>query len=142
MEGTPTVQEAERFLFAEARLLDERRFEEWESLFTDDAVYWVPIDPGRDPSHAVAIIYDDRKRLHERVYRLTQTPVLDQNPASRTIRAKRATWAEIPGISAITITAGPLPATYTRLVRPSSVMLRFSKSASSSRSVIFGVEVL
>ena len=83
---TPTAAEAERFLFAEARLLDERRFEEWEALFTDDAVYWLPIDPDADPARAVAIIYDDRKRLHERVYRLTKTPVLDQNPASRTIR--------------------------------------------------------
>lgn len=86
MTGAPTVQEAERFLFAEARLLDERRFEEWETLFTDDAVYWLPIDPDVDPARAVAIIYDDRKRLHERVYRLVRTPVLDQNPASRTIR--------------------------------------------------------
>lgn len=80
-----TIQETERFLFAEARLLDERRFEEWEALFTDDAVYWLPVDPEADPSRSVAIIYDDRKRLHERVYRLTKTPVLDQNPASRTI---------------------------------------------------------
>ena len=86
MADAPTVQEAERFLFAEARLLDERRFEEWEALFTDDAVYWLPIDPDRDPARSVAIIYDDRKRLHERVYRLTKTPVLDQNPPSRTIR--------------------------------------------------------
>ncbi|MGQ0568427.1 MAG: aromatic-ring-hydroxylating dioxygenase subunit beta [Armatimonadota bacterium] len=85
MADAPTVQEVERFLFAEARLLDERRFEEWEALFTDDAVYWLPIDPDQDPSRSVAIIYDDRKRLHERVYRLSRTPVLDQNPASRTI---------------------------------------------------------
>jgi 3-phenylpropionate/cinnamic acid dioxygenase small subunit len=83
---TLTVQDAERFLFAEARLLDERRFDEWEALFTDDAVYWLPIDPALAPAHAVAIIYDDRKRLHERVYRLTKTPVLDQNPPSRTLR--------------------------------------------------------
>ncbi|MDR7481123.1 MAG: aromatic-ring-hydroxylating dioxygenase subunit beta [Armatimonadota bacterium] len=81
-----TVPEAERFLFAEARLLDERRFEEWEALFTDDAVYWLPIDPEKEPAAAVAIIYDDRRRLHERVYRLTRTPVLDQNPPSRTLR--------------------------------------------------------
>ena len=32
-------------------------------------------------------------------------------PASRTQRAKRATWGLMPGISVITITAGPLPAT-------------------------------
>ncbi len=81
-----TVEEAERFLVAEARLLDERRFEEWEALFTDDAVYWVPMDPQRDPTDTVSIAYDDRKRLHERVYRLLRTPVLDQNPPSRTLR--------------------------------------------------------
>ncbi len=34
-----TVEEAERFLVAEAWLLDERRFEEWEQLFTDGGVY-------------------------------------------------------------------------------------------------------
>lgn len=80
-----TAEEAERFLIAEARLLDDRRFDEWEGLFADDGVYWLPIDPTRDPSGAISIIHDDRKRLHERVYRLTQTPVLDQNPPSRTI---------------------------------------------------------
>lgn len=32
-------------------------------------------------------------------------------PASRTQRANRATWGLMPGISVITITAGPLPAT-------------------------------
>jgi p-cumate 2,3-dioxygenase subunit beta len=80
-----TVDEAARFLTAEARLLDDRRFDEWETLFADDGVYWLPIDPERDPSSGISIIYDDRKRLHERVYRLTQTPVLDQNPPSRTI---------------------------------------------------------
>ncbi len=84
--GTLTVMEAERFVFAEARLLDERRFDEWEALFTDDATYWVPIDPTKDSGQGIAIISDDRKRLHERVYRLTQTPVLDQNPPSRTMR--------------------------------------------------------
>lgn len=81
-----TVDAAERFLVTEARLLDERRFDAWEALFTDDGVYWVPIDPDRDPARAVSIIYDDRQRIHERVYRLTRTPVLDQNPPSRTIR--------------------------------------------------------
>lgn len=81
-----TVPDAERFLFVEARLLDERRFNEWEALFTDDGSYWVPIDPTKESGQSISIISDDRKRLHERVYRLTQTPVLDQNPPSRTMR--------------------------------------------------------
>lgn len=72
-------------LISEARLLDDRRFDEWEALFADDGVYWLPIDPEKNPSTAISIIYDDRKRLHERVYRLTKTPVLDQNPHSRTV---------------------------------------------------------
>lgn len=85
-DGTLGVEEAERFLFAEARLLDERRFDEWEALFTDDGVYVVPIDPGKEPGNSVSIIYDDRRRLTERVFRQMKTPVLDQNPPSRTIR--------------------------------------------------------
>jgi biphenyl 2,3-dioxygenase beta subunit len=34
--------EIQRFLFAEARLLDDRRFDEWLALFTEDCRYWVP----------------------------------------------------------------------------------------------------
>lgn len=79
------VDDAERFLIAEARLLDDRRFDEWEALFTDDGVYWLPIDAAREAAGSISIIFDDRRRLHEWVYRLTQTPVLDQNPPSRTI---------------------------------------------------------
>ncbi len=78
-------EEAERFLIAEARLLDEHRFDEWEALFADDGIYWLPIDPEKGPSSAISLIYDDRKRLHERVYRLTKTPLLDQTPPSRTV---------------------------------------------------------
>ena len=38
--------EVERFLYREARLLDERRFEEWMNLFAEDGYYWVPAAPG------------------------------------------------------------------------------------------------
>ncbi len=44
------------------------------------------MDPARDPTDSISIIFDDRRRIHERVYRLTKTPVLDQNPPSRTLR--------------------------------------------------------
>jgi 3-phenylpropionate/cinnamic acid dioxygenase small subunit len=36
-------QEVEDFLFGEAELLDERRYEEWLELFTEDARYWMPM---------------------------------------------------------------------------------------------------
>jgi len=36
-------QEIEEFLYAEAELLDERRFEDWLELFTEDIRYWMPM---------------------------------------------------------------------------------------------------
>jgi 3-phenylpropionate/cinnamic acid dioxygenase small subunit len=36
-------QEVEEFLYREAELLDERRYEEWLDLFTEDAHYWMPM---------------------------------------------------------------------------------------------------
>ena len=48
-------QEVEDFLYAEAELLDERRYEEWLDLFAEDVRYWMPMrrnvprdDPGRE----------------------------------------------------------------------------------------------
>ncbi len=35
--------EIEEFLFQEAELLDERNFEEWLGLLTDDIRYWMPM---------------------------------------------------------------------------------------------------
>lgn len=74
---------AERLLYREARLLDENRLEEWLDLFTADATYWVPIT-GEDPDWEPSIVYDNRDRMEERVFRLLHTPAHAQNPPSRT----------------------------------------------------------
>ena len=37
------VRDIEEFFYAEADLLDERHFEDWLALFTDDARYWMPM---------------------------------------------------------------------------------------------------
>ena len=37
------AQEIAEFLFAEAELLDERRYEEWLALLADDIRYWMPM---------------------------------------------------------------------------------------------------
>src|SRR5204863_248590 len=36
-------EEVEDFLYREAELLDERRYEAWLDLFTEDAHYWMPM---------------------------------------------------------------------------------------------------
>ena len=75
------------FLIMEARLLDERRWEDWLALFTDDGWYWVPIEENQsDPKTTISLMYDDRKLLETRVRRLAQGSLHAQSPNSRTTR--------------------------------------------------------
>jgi benzoate/toluate 1,2-dioxygenase beta subunit len=79
------VREIEEFLFHEARLLDERRFEDWMALFTEDAVYWVPALPGQtSPTDQVSIFHDDRELMDVRIRRLRHPHNYAQLPPSRT----------------------------------------------------------
>ena len=43
IEALLLVREIEEFLYHEADLLDERRYEEWLELLTDDVRYWMPM---------------------------------------------------------------------------------------------------
>jgi benzoate/toluate 1,2-dioxygenase beta subunit len=76
-------EEAEAFLFREARLLDDRAFDEWLALFADDCLYWLPIGD-EDAELEPSIVYDTRARLEERVFRLNETRAYAQEPPSRT----------------------------------------------------------
>lgn len=76
-----------QLLEREARLLDERRFEDWLALFAPECLYWVPGTPGgSDPRQEVAISFDDRRQLEGRIYRLRTGYAWSQVPASRTAR--------------------------------------------------------
>jgi 3-phenylpropionate/cinnamic acid dioxygenase small subunit len=43
LAGLLLHREIEEFLYAEAELLDTRRFDEWLALFADDVRYWMPM---------------------------------------------------------------------------------------------------
>lgn len=76
-----------RLLEHEARLLDNDRLEDWLKLFTPECVYWLPSTPhGGDPRKEIAITFDDRRRLEDRVYRLRTGYAWSQKPKSRTVR--------------------------------------------------------
>ena len=80
------MSEAElvRFVYKEARLLDEKRFDEWYELFTEDAYYWVPLTPGQsDPLGHNSLAYEDKLLLKLRIERLKQPTAYSQKPASR-----------------------------------------------------------
>ena len=75
------------FLEQEARLLDQLRYEQWLNMFTAKCIYWVPSTPhAGDPRREVAIMFDDRRRLEDRVFRLRTGFAWSQAPASRTVR--------------------------------------------------------
>ena len=73
------------FVLDEADLLDQRRLDEWTGLFTDDAVYWWPMDPGQaSPGDGLNLVFDDRPRLLDRVSRLQSGLAFSDEPHSVT----------------------------------------------------------
>ena len=84
-----------QILEREARLLDERRFEDWLAMYVAECIYWVPSTvhgtvpgtPGAgDPRREITVTFDDRRRLEDRIYRLRTGYAWSQAPASRTVR--------------------------------------------------------
>lgn len=65
----------ERFLFHEAHLMDEHRYDDWLALWAlDEATYWIPANADdADPTLNVSIIYDRRGQLRNRIQRLKET---------------------------------------------------------------------
>ena len=79
--------EFRRLLEREARLLDQLRYDDWLSMYSPECIYWVPSTPkGGDPRREIAVMFDDRRRLEDRVYRLRTGFAWSQAPASRTVR--------------------------------------------------------
>jgi len=84
-KGDTIKDEAEAFLYHEARLLDEARIKEWHELFAEELHYWIPIDETCPRSECAAIVNDDALALEERVYHLVATTFAAQTPKSRTL---------------------------------------------------------
>ena len=72
------------FVAHEARLLDEKRFDEWLTLFAEDGLYWVPLAGAaqRDARQHNSIALEDRLLLALRVARLGNPRAHSQHPAS------------------------------------------------------------
>jgi 3-phenylpropionate/cinnamic acid dioxygenase small subunit len=97
MAQLPTPAElqhdVEQFLYLEAELLDDRRFEEWYALFAPDARYWAPTranrlrrDRAREASEPgeVALFDFDHRTLGWRVSQLCSSTHGAEDPPSRT----------------------------------------------------------
>lgn len=76
-----------RLVEREGRLLDRLLYEQWLDLYALECAYWVPSTPsGGDPRSEIAIMFDDRRRLEDRVFRLRTGYAWSQAPSSRTSR--------------------------------------------------------
>jgi 3-phenylpropionate/cinnamic acid dioxygenase small subunit len=79
--------EFRRLLEREARLLDQLRYDDWLAMYASECVYWVPSTPNAgDPRREIAIMFDDRRRIEDRIYRMRTGFAWSQAPASRTVR--------------------------------------------------------
>ena len=90
-----TEADVVKFIYKEARLLDEKRFDEWYELFADDAYYWVPLAPGQsDPLAHNSLAYEDKLLLKLRIERLKQPNAFSQKPGSRCLHVLQAPEVE------------------------------------------------
>ena len=67
----PKKGELVRFVYREARLVDEKRLDEWYDLFAEDALYWMPLVRGQTDPHSHTSLYcEDKFLLKVRIERL------------------------------------------------------------------------
>ena len=78
------LAEVTQFIYREARLQDDHAYDEWESLWTDDGIYWIPANgEGVDPETEMSIVYDNRSRISLRVRQFHTGKRFSQTPRSR-----------------------------------------------------------
>lgn len=80
-----TQRAVEQFLYLQAEILDDRRWQDWLALFTKDGTYWMPADPAHDdPDGMPSIFYEDIYLMQTRVRRLEHPRAWSQSPKNRT----------------------------------------------------------
>jgi 3-phenylpropionate/cinnamic acid dioxygenase small subunit len=68
-----------RYIYREARLLDEKEWDAWYDLFTEDGHYWVPLTRNQpDAELHTSLAYEDRLLLRLRIERLRRHPPSQQ----------------------------------------------------------------
>lgn len=79
-----TRQDLIDFVVRECRLLDEKKYEAWNALFTDDAYYWVPLVPDQeDGINHTSHLYEDKLLRELRIERFKSPRAYSLQPPSR-----------------------------------------------------------
>lgn len=123
----PERSELEDFLYREARLLDEQRWDEWAELFTEDGTYWVPASPEQsDPINHVSLIYEDRLLRAVRIERYKDPNAFSLQPMPRSVHLVSNVVAEAFDAE-----------TDECLVRSSFIMLEFQRDTQRTYGGIY-----
>jgi 3-phenylpropionate/cinnamic acid dioxygenase small subunit len=86
MATRPDLSKLEQFLYLEARLLDEKRWDEWEALFIEDGEYWIPATHGQpDPLNHVSIMYEKSLLRAVRLKRYRHPNAMSLQPVPQSV---------------------------------------------------------
>lgn len=71
------------FIYREAALIDSKSFDAWYELFTEDALYWMPLERGQAEDDLTnALFFEDKFLLKVRLERLHHPRAFSQSPPS------------------------------------------------------------
>ena len=83
IESAPDTQALVDLIYHEARLIDEKRFDEWYALYTEDAIYWMPLTRDQpDGDLHTSLFYEDKFLLKVRIERLKRPASYSQHQPS------------------------------------------------------------
>ncbi len=83
----PSYHDIQQFLFFEARLMDEHRYDDWLALWAEQAHYFIPAgDDERGINYSIALVNEERPGIEDRIKRLKGGAHYAQDPKSQMSR--------------------------------------------------------
>jgi 3-phenylpropionate/cinnamic acid dioxygenase small subunit len=78
---TDTLREIEQLLYRQSELLDQKLWQDYIDLFTDDGVYWMPVTPEQTEwEGSPSIFAEDKHMMEVRMGRVTHPTAWSQAP--------------------------------------------------------------
>lgn len=90
MNSKPSIVEVKAFLYREARLLDDERWDDWLECYAPSASFWMPAwddndSLTEDPQSEISLIYyPNRQGLEDRIFRIKTERSSATMPDTRT----------------------------------------------------------
>ena len=82
-ESLPMHEQVVDFVYREAQLIDTKAFDEWYELFTEDAIYWMPLARNQaEEDQYNALFFEDKMLLKVRIERLKHPRAFSQQTPS------------------------------------------------------------